>query len=163
MCLEYFRFRDYQTSSYALLQSNIRLRMSDSLYPLRMQQGILPITCYQVSCTLAILVARMGYESREFGFHAFRQSVAYQSILKNHMGIGKVMQFGDIYIPMKRLLKLWPPHLNNFYNITSTTAYYLGLGNFIFIFLTSFWVRTHIFYVDITIYPIIVYKTPEQP
>ena len=80
MCLEYFRFRDYQTRSYALLQSNIsrlRLRMSDSLYPLRMQQGILPITCYQVSCILAILVARMGYESREFDFHAFRQSVAY--------------------------------------------------------------------------------------
>ena len=61
------------------LQSNIntlRLRMSDPLFSHRTQQGILPITCYQVRSTLAKLVAKMGYESKDFGFYAFRRSGA---------------------------------------------------------------------------------------
>ena len=53
----------------------------------------------------------------------------------------------------------------HFYNIISTTLTLLGWAILLFSFLTSFGVRTNIFYADITIYPIngIVHKTPEQP
>ena len=61
------------------LQSHIhtlRLQMSDPLFSHRTQQGISPITCSQVRSTLAKLVSRMGYESKDYSFHAFRRSGA---------------------------------------------------------------------------------------
>ena len=58
-------------------------------------------------------------------------SMAFLLILLNRMDIGKAMPSGDTYIQMKRLLKLWPQHLNKCYDTTSTTTYTLGLGYFI--------------------------------
>ena len=61
------------------LQNNIhrlRLCMSDPVFSHRTHQGILPITCSQVRSILAKLVAKMGYESKDYGFHTFRRSGA---------------------------------------------------------------------------------------
>ena len=77
--LQFPRLENQHLCPVRALQNNIhrlRLCMSDPLFSHRTQQGILPITCSQVRSTLAKLVAKMGYNNKDYGFHAFRRSGA---------------------------------------------------------------------------------------
>ena len=93
--LQFPRLENQHLCPVRALQNNIhrlRLCMSDPLFSHRTHQGILPITCSQVRSILAKLVAKMGYESKDYGFHAFRRngaSFAFQhgvplDLIKSH-------------------------------------------------------------------------------
>ena len=77
MLFEYSKIAKQPLCLVKALQFNItrlRLQKSDPLFSHRTHKGILPITCYQVRSIMARIVARMGYDSSDFGFHAFRRN-----------------------------------------------------------------------------------------